>query len=150
MLRLDGFKDKYKDKDKDEIIEELWNSLKKQEQLERELKKYKNPNTPSSANKHVKEDTQGLKAKHGAKRGAPVGHRGDTSHLPSPSEIIPVTAENCIECESPNIESTGYIKRRLIICYQKSKVVVKQYNQVEYRCLDCPALFLAQHTDIPA
>jgi transposase len=143
-------RDKLKEKSKEEIIDEFIELLKKKDKLERELKKYKNSNTPSSANKHLKEDTQGLKARHGAKRGAPIGHRGDTSHLPSPSELIPVVAENCIECKSLNIEPTGYIKRRLIICYQKAKVVVKQYNQVEYRCLDCPALFLAQHKDIPA
>ena len=62
-MRIDTFEDKYKDKSKKDLIKELYDSYVKKEKLEKELKKYKNSNTPSSANKHLKENTQGLKAK---------------------------------------------------------------------------------------
>lgn len=149
MIRLVSFSDKYKDKTKDDLIKELYDAYVEKEKLEKELKKYKNPNTPSSANKHIKENTQGLRAKKGAKRGAPIGHKGATLNLPPAQKIISVTADSCIDCGSQNIEPTGYVKKRVVICYQKAKIIVKQYNQGEYRCLDCPKLFLANHADIP-
>ncbi len=62
--------------------EELIKIIKKQDEeiqrLERELKKYKNPNTPSSAHPHLKPNTMGIKAMPGAKRGAPNHHPGTT------------------------------------------------------------------------
>ena len=41
------------------------------ERVENELRKYKNENTPPSANKHLKGNTQGLHAK-GGKRGSAI------------------------------------------------------------------------------
>lgn len=145
-----------KEKSKKELIDEYielykkhMNLEKEKEKLEKELKKYKNANTPSSANKHIMVDTQGLKAKRGAKRGAPKGHKGATLILPGPNVIVPVTTNKCLICKSPNIEPTGYIKKRTIICYQKAKVVIKRYDQVEYRCLNGFHVFLATRKDIP-
>ena len=113
---------KLKELSKDELIEIILNKnkevekLKKdKEKLENELKKYKNPNTPSSANKHLKENTQGLRAKRGAKRGAPKGHTGATFEFPPSDIIIPVTTNQCGACYSFNIESTGYIKTKKVI-----------------------------------
>src|SRR3989338_4614742 len=68
-----------KETEKDRIIEEL----------RRELQKYKNSNTPPSANKHLKPDTQGMKVKNNSKRGAPLGHVGKTRRqVPTRKEII--------------------------------------------------------------
>jgi len=136
------------DKSKQEIIKDFIDLLKEKDKLERELKKYKNPHTPSSSNKHLKENTQGLKAKQGAKRGAPNGHKGNTLKL-SPEEIIDLFAKFCGRCKSQNIRLTGYVKKKLVICYQKAKVIVKQFNQQEVVCLDCGELSLASHKDIP-
>jgi len=149
MIKLISFSDKYKDKTKDELIRELYDSYVEKEKLERELKKYKNPNTPSSANKHIKSDTCGLKAKSGAKRGAPKNHTGRTSVLPEAEEIIPVSAKNCPTCNSTDIRPTGYVKVRKIICYQKAKTYIKEYRQIEYLCLDDKTVFLAKHNNIP-
>ena len=148
MIKLISFSDKYKDKTKDELIRELYDSYVEKEKLERELKKYKNPNTPSSANKHVKENTQGLKATSGAKRGAPKGHKGNTLKL-VPKRIIDLLAKFCGKCDSRRIKPTGYVKKRIVICYQKAKIIVKQYNQQEVLCFDCGELSLANHKDIP-
>lgn len=153
--KLKSFKDQFKDKSKDEILEEMFELLKekeslkeKSEKLEKELKKYKNSNTPSSANKHLKENTQGLKKKKGAKRGAPKGHKGNTLKL-TPSQIIDLFAKLCNFCKSSNIKLTGHVRKKIVVCYQKAKVIVKQFNQSEYVCLDCKDLFYAKHKDIP-
>ncbi len=132
-----------------ELYKEKEKFKKEKEKLEKELKKYKNANTPSSANKHLKENTQGLKAKEGAKRGAPKGHKGSTFTWPTADEIIDLIAEKCAQCESTNIEPTGYVKKKKVICYIKAKTIIKQYNQYEFRCLDCNTLTLANHKDIP-
>lgn len=147
---------KLKELSKDELIDvilrkdKLVQRLKKEkEKLEKELKKYKNSNTPSSANKHLKENTQGLMAKKGAKRGAPKGHKGATFEWPASDKIIPVTADHCSACYSFNVEPTGYVKTKKVICHIKEKVIVKEYHQYEVRCLDCFSLTLATHKDIP-
>lgn len=139
----------FPDLTREELIELVKELDKKNDELERQLKKYKNPNTPSSSNKHIKPDTLGLKAKVGAKRGAPLGHRGDTNHLPPAEEIIPVRVQECSHCESHNVESTGYLKEKDVLCLIKPRVVVKKYVQQEIRCLDCHKLTLATHQDIP-
>ena len=142
-------KDSLEDKSKEELIEDYIKIYFEKEKLEKELKKYKNPNTPSSSNKHLKGNTQGLRAKKGAKRGAPNGHKGATFEWPASDIIIPVTTERCGACYSFNIWPTGYVKTKKVICYIKEKIIVKEYKQQEVRCLDCFSLTLATHKDIP-
>ena len=148
-------KQSLEDKSREELIDayiELYKKKEKikeeKEKLEKELKKYKNSNTPSSANKHLKENTLGLKKKKGAKRGAPKGHKGNTLVL-SPDKIIDLIAKYCGVCGIMNVRPTGYIKKRKVICHIKAKTIVKQYNQQEILCLDCGKLSLATHKDIP-
>lgn len=140
---------KVEDLSREELIDLVKKLFKEKEELERELKKYKNPHTPSSSNKHIKPDTLGLKAKNGAKRGAPFGHRGDTIHLLPAEEIIPVLAQECSHCGSEKVEPTGYFKEKDVLCLIKPRVAVKKYTQQEIRCLDCHKLTLANHVDIP-
>jgi len=147
MIYLD-VKEGLKDKPKEEIIDDYIELLKEKHKLEKELKKYNNSNTPSSSNKHIKPNTEGLKAKKGAKRGAPKGHRGNTLQL-TPDKIINLIAKLCGKCKSSNLRPTGYTKKRIVICYQKAKIIVKQYNQQEIVCCDCGELSLANHKDIP-
>jgi len=135
-------------KSKEEIIDEYIELLKEKHKMERELKKYKNSNTPSSQNKHLKKNTIGLKAKKGAKRGAPKGHIGNTLKL-TPQRIINLFANSCNKCKGSNIKPTGYVKKRTVICLQKPKVIIKQYNQEEILCQSCGELSLANHKDIP-
>lgn len=148
-LNLKSFKDKFKDKSRDEILEEMFEVYKEKEKLEKELKKYKNANTPSSANKHLKPNTVGLKKKKRAKRGAPKGHRGSTFVWPDVNRIIPLIEKICAQCKSTNIEPTGYVKKKKVICFIKPKIIIKEYHQHEFRCLDCNTLTLASHKDIP-
>lgn len=140
---------------KDELIEVILKKEKKikelekeKENLERELKKYKNPNTPSSANKHFHENTNGLKAKTGARRGAPKGHKGNTIIFPDISRIIQVRAKECSCCRGKNLKPTGYVKERKLFRLMIKSTPV-QYNLHEYRCEECNNLTLSSHPDIP-
>jgi len=141
--------DNLKDKPKEEIIEEYIELLKEKHKLEKELKKYKNSNTPSSANKHLKEDTLRMKAKRGAKRGAPKGHKGATFVWPDVNKVVDLFVNKCDKCNSKNIAPTGYVKKKKVLCIIKPKVIVREYRQQEIRCLDCCTLTLATHKDIP-
>lgn len=139
---------------KDELIEIILKKEKKiaelekaKEKLERELKKYRNSNTPSSAHKHLQGNTQGLKAKKGARRGAPLGHRGATSVLSDPEEMFLVRAKKCVECGSKKLAPTGYIKKRKMVqLFITTKIV--EYRQQEVRC-ENGHLTLPQHPDLP-
>src|SRR3990167_7262620 len=140
---------KLSEQSKEELIDIILKKEERIKELERELKKYKNPNTPSSSNKHIKADTSGLRAKEGAKRGAPVGHKGATLTLPEEEEIIPLSVKVCSCCGSANVKPTGYVKNREILCLLKPRTIVKRYKQQEICCLDCHKLTLAHHPDIP-
>jgi len=137
------------EKSKEELIDLILEKDKKIEELEQELKKYKNPNTPSSSNKHIKSDTSGLRAKEGAKRGAPIGHKGATLTLPEAEGVIPLSAVTCSCCGSTHVEPTGYVKDKDVLCLLKPRTIVKRYKQQEVRCLDCHKLTLVSHLDIP-
>lgn len=139
----------HSDKNKSKLIEELFKKDKAIEKLEKELKKYKNANTPSSASKHLKSDTQGLKAKRGAKRGAPKGHKGATFLWPEVDKIIDLFVNKCGQCKTKNIKPTGYVKTKKVICLIKPKIAIKEYRQYEFVCLDCNTLTIATHKDIP-
>ena len=76
----------------------------KNENLERELRKYKNPNTPPSAHPHLKSNSAGVQAKTGARRGAPIGHPGTTRLKKVADEIRHITSEECPNCRSKDIE----------------------------------------------
>lgn len=147
MLNLS--KKKYRKKSKEDLIDELFDLYEEKQKLENKLKKYKNSNTPSSANKHLKANTKGEKAKKGAKRGAPKGHRGATLKLGEPEVSEHVTTCTCPDCHTSDIRPTGYIKIKKVICYQKAKTYVKEYKQYEYLCIPESKLFFARHKDIP-
>ena len=139
----------YLKRSKEELIEELLKKDEEIKKLEKELKKYKNANTPPSANKHIKPDTKDLKAKKGATRGAPTGHKGSTFAWPEIDQTIDLIAKKCAQCTSKNLAPTGYVKEKKVVCLIKPKIIIKKYIQHEYRCLDCNTLTLANHKDIP-
>ncbi|MEK6647397.1 MAG: IS66 family transposase [Candidatus Firestonebacteria bacterium] len=154
-MSLITLKNSLDEKSKEELIDEYIelykkndNLKKEKEKLERELKKYKNPNTPSSASKYFHDNTNGLKAKIGTRRGAPVGHKGNTIILPEPDKIIHVRAKECSCCHGKNINPTGYVKERKLFRLTIKSIPV-QYNLHEYRCEDCSNLTLSSHPDIP-
>jgi transposase len=77
---------------------------KEKEALERELRKYKNPNTPPSAHPHLKSQSIRAPVKPGAPRGAPKGHPGTTRPRRVADEIRHITSGECPYCHCKEIE----------------------------------------------
>jgi len=121
---------------------------KKIEQLEKELAKYKNPNTPSSSNQHLKENTQGKKAKKGAKQGAPVGHKGITRILKALKKIN-VDVDKCPECDSSNLKDKKILKRTIIDIPKKVKPEIVEADIHVKECKDCGHVFVPKQNTIP-
>ncbi len=124
------------------------NDLKERlERVEKELRRYKNENTPSSANKHLKGNTQGLRAK-GGKRGAPFGHKGTTREQ-IPDEFNDVDADECPNCHGDNLEDVDVLKQTVeeIPVPVAPKVVESHIHKK--RCRNCGKIFIPPKNEIP-
>ena len=90
-----------------EALEEM---RKERDALKRELEKYKNSNTPSSSNKHLKPNTNGRRTGKNGKRGAPKNHPGKTreQHIDHHAEV---KATHCPNCDSTNLRVKKKKKR---------------------------------------
>jgi hypothetical protein len=98
-------------KSKDELIDELFEKIieneklkEDKEALENELRKYKNSNTPPSANPLFKPVVLSLKS---CKRGAPKGHLGITRPWRQPHEKRHIVGEECPNCHCKDIDIVG-------------------------------------------
>ncbi len=142
-------------KSKDELVDELYEKLIENEKLKedkdklkRELEKYKNPNTPPSSNKHLKKNTQGLKAKKGAKRGAPKGHNGVTrKQIIDKYEVV--DTNECPNCHHHNLKDKKVFKR---VVEEVPEPVTPETKHVEIHkkeCLDCGLIFVPKHNTTP-
>lgn len=136
----------YEKKSKDELIEEIFDAYDEIQRLKKELRKYKNPNTPSSA-QHFEAKPESRAT--GRPRGAPKGHNGATLDLPEPDEIIPVRAQECENCHSTNTEPTGTVRKKTVVSLVKPHVRILRYDCEEVRCVKCHTITLAKHEDIP-
>ena len=96
---------KAEDLSREELIRLVKKLFKEKEDLERELRKYKNSNTPSSANVHLKPNTPvSSKPKN---RGAPRYHRGTNRPQKEADEERHITAEVCPNCHAKEIKTVG-------------------------------------------
>jgi len=154
------YKMNIQEKSKDELVEESYKlykeilKLKKEkERLERELKKYKNANTPSSANNHIQINTQNTENKKqinkvGRKKGKKSNHIGKTRISDIPTDFVDVITDINPATGNKNIEPTGYVEERIITDFEIVKTVI-QYNVYEYRDLDTKEIFMATHKNLP-
>ena len=94
----------YKDKSKDEILDELENALNELDSVKRELRKYKNTNTPPSAHPFLKSVVQPVQ-RH--RRGAPKGHPGTTKPWRESHEERHISGGGCPNCLSKDIDLIG-------------------------------------------
>src|SRR3990167_3465173 len=125
------------------------------EKLERELKKYKNANTPSSANYHIQTNIHKFKNKDnktphkvGRKKGKKSNHNGKTRIQDIPAYLVDVITDINPSTGNKNIEPTGYVEERIITDFEIIKTVT-QYNIHEYRDLDTKEIFMATPENIP-
>src|SRR3989338_1107775 len=127
-----------KEAEKDRVIEEL----------RRELQKYKNSNTPSSANKHLKPDTSSKKAKKNSKRGAPAGHEGKTRRqIPQKKEII--DCAECPNCHGHHLKDEKIIKQIIEEVQEPIAPEVIEGEIHKKKCLDCGATFIPSQNILP-
>jgi len=94
----------FKCKSKKEIIKEYIELLKEKEKIEKELKKYKNPNTPPSANQHLKPSYSKTIEVKPHKRGAPFDHNGTTKPKIETENVRHIYGTECPNCQSNSFE----------------------------------------------
>lgn len=154
-MTLKHFETKINSKSKHEVVKELYEALKKiekiekeKEELEKELHKYKNANTPSSANKHIKPNTRGKQAKPNSQRGAPEGHTGTTrNQKPSSHEVI--DTDQCPFCESYDIEDEKIITQIIEETPEPITPEVKKQEIHKKHCKNCGASFIPPQNTTP-
>ena len=136
-------------KSKDELVDELYDSLVENDKLKRELRKYKNPNTPPSANQHLKPSAapQHTSKK---KRGAPLGHPGITRLWKPDATILPIVATECPGCHSNNIKFFKRKKRQQIDeIPQEIKPTTTTVERDVCQCNKCHLKFIARDGQTP-
>ena len=89
----------------EELNQELLKVRKEKKALEKELCKYKNPNTPPSAHPHLKPSVKPSAV--GRRQGAPFGHKGLTRERKTDGELRHITGEDCPNCRSDDISVIG-------------------------------------------
>lgn len=124
---------------------------KRLKKLEKEFRKYKNENTPSSMIpvylKEIKKSPS--RNPNGTKpRGKPKGSNGATKPPPLKiDEVIEATTHHCPKGHI-NIKLMNFLTN---IFYEINKIEIKVIEGKigEYRCLECGDIFCATHQDIP-
>lgn len=111
------------------------------DRLSGELRKYKNSNTPSSANQHLKPDKPLANAS--GKRGAPLNHLGTTRPWKEPDEKRVITAGECPNCHSTNIAKVGQQHQQVEELPPDIKPVVIDVYRDVCKCNDCKRRFVA-------
>lgn len=95
------------EKEKNELQKEIDKVKKEKEALEKELRKYKNPNTPPSANQHLKPTVSKLIEIKPHKRGAPFNHPGTTRDKKETQNSHHIHGRECPGCQSKSFEVIG-------------------------------------------
>jgi len=139
-------KEDLKKKSKDELVDDLYDSLVENEKLKRELRKYKNSNTPPSANPHLKSNI----APHSSKgRGAPKGHPGSTRKWYPDVEKKHIVAEECPACHSKDIEVITTTTQQIEEIPPEIKPVVQEIIRDVNQCNKCKLKFVASDWQTP-
>jgi len=112
-------------------------------ELKSQLSQYKNSNTPSSANKHIKPNTQGLKASGKRKQGAPKGHPGINHGWKVGAVPREIHADKCPFCNSKDIEKVGERHQQLDEMPPDIKPVTIDVDRDICRCNNCNHKFIA-------
>jgi len=116
--------------------------------LQNELLKYKNPNTPSSSNKHLKPDTSGKQSKENSKRGAPIGHIGKTrEQIPQRKEII--DCDECPKCHGHKVIDDKIINQITEEVQEPEPPEIIESEIHQKKCLDCGTKFIPPQNTTP-
>ncbi len=134
---------------KEKLIEEF---LKKQDeliQLEKELRKYKNPNTPPSANQHLKPSYSKTIEVKRHKRGAPFDHQGTNRAKKETFNQRHIFGKECPNCQSKSFEVIGKkLQQQEEIPPEIQPEAINIIRDV-CRCNICNLKFLARDNQTP-
>jgi transposase len=138
---------------KDEIIKKYLElekeneELKKQkEALEKELRKYKNPNTPPSAHQFLKSSVI-LRASR--KRGAPVGHLGSNRSWISNAFVRHIVANECPRCHSNDVAVSRTARQQIDEIPQEIKPESTMIERDFCECKQCHLKFVGRDEQTP-
>ncbi len=133
-------------KSKDELVDDLYDSLVEIDKLKRELRKYKNPNTPPSAHPFLKSVAQPVQWH---RRGAPNGHPGTTKSWRESHEERHILGEVCPNCHSKDIDIIGQRRQQQEEMPPEIQPVVVDVIRDVCRCNKCKLKFLARDGTTP-
>jgi len=110
--------------------------------LEKELRKYKNSNTPSSANPHLKLSMKPSVV--GRRLGAPLGHKGVTRARSVNGESRHIVGEECPNCGSVDFAVIGHRRSQQEEIPPEIQPVVVDVVRDLCNCNKCDVKFLAR------
>ncbi len=133
----------------EELSQELSQVQKEKEALEKELRKYKNSNTPSSAHPHLKPAVSKVIDIKSHKRGAPFGHNGTNKPKKETSNTRYIIGKECPQCESQNIKVIGHkLQQQEELPPEIQPETVNIVRDI-CQCNDCEHKFLAKDHQTP-
>jgi len=142
-------KQELKKKSKDELVDDLYDSLVEIEKLKHELRKYKNPNTPPSANQHLKpaySKAVGIKPH---ERGAPFNHEGITKPKIITENVRHIIGTECPHCQSKRFDVIGKKLQQQEEIPPEIRPEAVNITRDVCRCKDCHLKFLARDNQTP-
>ena len=137
----------YKKKSKDELIDDIQDAFNEIDRLKRELRKYKNPNTPPSAHPHLKPSL--LPRLSGKKRGAPRGHPGTNRSWNHDSTPYYIMAKECPNCYSDDIDVLRTARQQIDEIPKEIKPESKIVERDICKCNKCHFKFVASDGQTP-
>ena len=122
---------------------------KSKENLERELRKYKNSNTPPSAHPHLKPTSSKTVDVKPHKRGAPFDHTGINRPKKETNDTRHITSEECPQCHSKNIKVVGQKFQQQEEIPPEISLKVVDITRDVCQCNKCHLKFLARDNQTP-
>jgi len=135
------------EKNRKKLEADIEKLLREKENLEKELRKYKNSNTPPSANPHLKPS---LVPQHtGKKRGAPKGHHPFNRPWYSNTPPYHITAKECPNCHSDNFRVLRGARQQIDDVQKEVKPESKIVERDICQCNKCNFKFSASDGQTP-
>ena len=141
---------------KEEIIKKYYRLEKEnqklkqdKEALKKELRKYKNPNTPPSANQHLKPAFSKTVEVKPHRRGAPVDHAGTTRPKKECGTPLHITADECPNCHSADLKVLQQKHQQIEEIPEDIKPRVIDITRDLCQCNKCNLKFLARDDKTP-
>jgi hypothetical protein len=132
-----------------ELEKENLRLKKEKEALEKELRKYKNPNTPPSANQHLKSTYSKTVPVKTHQRGAPLGHKGTSKLKIDTTNVRHIHGTECPCCQSKDFDVVGQrIQQQEELPPEIQPEAVNITRDI-CRCNECHLKFLARDNQTP-